>query len=82
MKKYLTNLIETECENLMKCQSDFIVKCYGIFTNGRVRVIVMEYCRDGNLADLLYKRTKGFSEEEVVLVLKQLLLGIVVKINF
>ena len=68
---YLHQAFWKELEIMRKCESDFSVKLIEHFLSTNYYNIVMELC-DTDLEIVLNKRNKGFSEDEVKILLKQL----------
>ena len=42
-------LSKTEPLLMMKCSSENLVKCYDVYQNKSLVVMMMEYCKDGTL---------------------------------
>ena len=68
---YLHQAFWKELEVMRKCECENSVKLIEHFLSSNFYNIVMELC-DTDLEIVLNKRTKGFSEEEVKMILKQL----------
>jgi serine/threonine protein kinase len=69
--EYLYQAFWKELEVMKKCECEFSVKLVEHFFSSNFYNIVMELC-DSDLDHVLNKRQKGFSEEEVKAILKQL----------
>ena len=57
-----------------------VLKCYDIFENRECKVVVLEYCNFGSLADeILKKRSKHISESQAVRILKSIISALKVR---
>ena len=65
VKKYL----QTEEENMRKCNSAFIIKIYESFENKKCKVMVLEYCNGYTLEHLIRKRG-GIDEGDAISLLR------------
>ena len=68
---YLYQAFWKELEIMKKCECEFSVKLFEHFFSSNFYNIVMELC-DTDLECVLNKRSRGFPEEEVKAILKQL----------
>lgn len=66
---------------LSKLKSDHIVKFYDSYENDQLKIIVMEFCDSGSLEDKI-DQGKMQSEEKILELLKQLMKGILVILNY
>lgn len=64
---------------MMLCNSEHIVKCYDVYENRSLKIMVMEYCNGGDLQGEISSKGK-IPEKEAILILKQLINGIAVSI--
>jgi serine/threonine protein kinase len=69
--EYLYKAFWKELDVMKKCECDFSVKLIEYFLTSNCYNIVMELC-DTDLDIVLGKRSKGFTEDEVKVILKQL----------
>lgn len=74
----LQRLSHNEDKMMLKCNSPYLVKCFDVFKNEDLKIIVMEYCNRGTLTEYLSEKKK-LPEEEAISILKQILNGIKVK---
>lgn len=63
---------------MARLDSPHIAKCFDIYQNNDLKIIVMEYCGQGTLYDAVFRKGK-ISEEEAVGYLKQMIMGLAVK---
>lgn len=40
----------------MRCDSNNVMKCYDVYENTDLKIMMIEYCNEGTLADMLAKR--------------------------
>lgn len=66
--------IQQEIAVLSTCVSDHVTKYYESFVRGYKLWIVMEYLAGGSCLDLL--RPGPFTEEQIAIILRELLLGL------
>jgi serine/threonine protein kinase len=62
---------------MMICDSDNVVKCYNVYENRSLKIMVMEYCNGGELQREITNKYK-IPEREAILILKQVINGIAV----
>lgn len=62
---------------MMICDSDNVVKCYNVYENRSLKIMVMEYCNGGELQREISTKYK-IPEREAILILKQIINGIAV----
>lgn len=46
-------MAKTESEMMMKCDSPHVMKCYDVYENKDLKIMMIEYCNGGTLADML-----------------------------
>eukprot|EP01135_Chromosphaera_perkinsii_P009931 Nk52_evm24s1967 gene=Nk52_evmTU24s1967 len=75
--------IENDLEDILKeirilqqCESPYIVRYYGSYTQGNDLWIVMEYCDCGSVGDIMKASGKTLSEENISVVMKYVLRGL------
>jgi len=68
--------IQKEVELLRQINDDCAVRYYGCVTHGPSIMILMELCDKGSLRDILDLREEAFSEVQIALVMKDLLLAL------
>ena len=56
LKEIKLRLSRTEDQMMMKCSSSNLVKCYEVFANMDLKIIVMEYCNKGTLENYIKKK--------------------------
>lgn len=61
------------------CDSPHTIKCYDVYENESLKLMLMEYCKDGDLEQEV-RRNKFLPENDAVIILKQILNGLAVKI--
>lgn len=59
------------------CDSPNILKCYQIFQNDSLKVLILEYCSGQTLQDYIDKK-RVIKEDEAVRILRQIINGIAV----
>jgi serine/threonine protein kinase len=62
---------------MMECKNDHLLKCYDIYQNKDLKILVMEYCSGKTLEAHLQKKKK-IPEREAVEILRQVISGIAV----
>ena len=62
------------------CNSPNLVKCYDVYENEELKLMMLEYCNGGSLQDYIDRKTR-LSEKEAILIFKQILNGIAVEIG-
>lgn len=75
-RKESTEMIDREINILRKLDHPNIPNLIDIFTFQKEKFIVMEYMKGHNLEELIFHKTKTFSEKESLLLIKQLVLTI------
>ncbi|KCZ80117.1 PLK protein kinase [Anncaliia algerae PRA339] len=70
--KKVREKLETEIQIHLKLNHPNIVKMYRSFRDDNFAYLVLEYCESGSL-DVLLKKKKKFSNEEVISITKQLI---------
>jgi serine/threonine protein kinase len=55
-----------------------VVKCYDIYENKSLKIMIIEFCNGGTLQDEIERKIR-IPEKEAVLVLKQIINGIAVR---
>eukprot|EP00126_Sphaerothecum_destruens_P011303 Sdes_comp20891_c0_seq1m18015 len=65
-----------EIRTLQQCESPYIVRYYGSYSQLHELWIVMEYCAAGSLCDIMKARKEPLSEEEIAVILKNVLQGL------
>ena len=68
-------LSKTEDKMMRRCSSTNLVKCHDVYLNEDIKIIVMEYCNGGTLDEFLTDQGK-VSENQAILIIKQILNGI------
>lgn len=59
------------------CNSPNLVKCYDVYENEELKLMMVEYCNGGSLQDYIDRKGR-ISEKEAILIFKQILNGIAV----
>ena len=59
------------------CDSDNVVKCYNVYENRSLKIMVLEFCNGGELQREIINKYK-IPEREAILILKQVINGIAV----
>ena len=77
MRRLKSRLLDSEAEIMRKCDSEHVVRCLGVVENHSLKVLVLEYCKDGTLLDLIRARRR-LPEQEAVGILQQLMMGFAV----
>lgn len=49
VKEILRRLCKTESQLMVICSSQNVVECLDVYENSSLKIIVMEYCRGGDL---------------------------------
>lgn len=75
VKEIRRRLAKTESEMMMQVDSDHVMKCYDVYENKWLKIMIIEYCNGGTLSEEIYKRGR-IPEAEAIEVLKQIMLGI------
>ena len=65
---------------MMICDSDNVVKCYNVYENRSLKIMVMEFCNGGELQREIINKYK-IPEREAILILKQIINGIAVLVD-
>lgn len=53
-------LSKTESELMMACNSENVLKCYEVYENKSLKIMVIEYCNDGTLeSEIMSKKRLG-----------------------
>ena len=75
--------IENDLEDILKeirilqqCESPYIVRYYGSYTQGNDLWIAMEYCAGGSVGDIMKVSGKTLSEDDISIVMKYVLRGL------
>ena len=68
-------LCRTDSQLMMICNSTNVVRCFNVYENKQMKIIVMEYCNGGELQREISKKVK-IPEREATLILKQVINGI------
>ena len=55
------------------------MKCYDVYENEDLKIMMIEYCNGGTLTRQLLKSEKVFTEKEAVDIIKQIIFGIAVR---
>lgn len=71
----ITDLIN-EISALESCKSDNIIKFFGLHHSNNNAFIVMEYSSCGSLKDIRNQIDRGFSEEEIRVIVKDVIRGL------
>lgn len=72
-------LAKTESEMMMKCDSPHVMKCYDVYENKDLKIMMIEYCNGGTLSDALAEKGR-IPENEAIDFIKQAIFGIAVRI--
>lgn len=78
VKAIRERLAVSEPQLMMQCNSPNLIKCFDIYENKDLKVLIMEYCEGKTLEEYLQKKGK-LGEQEAVDILRQLLNGIAVR---
>lgn len=62
---------------MMACDSENIVKCYDVYYNESLKIMMIEYCNGKNLQHEIYNKGR-IPEAEAILIMRQLINGLVV----
>lgn len=62
---------------MKNCNSPYVIKCFDVITTSESEIMVLEYCKDGDLHRLI-KKKKRLTEEEALNILKQIVKGFAV----
>ncbi|KAH3766370.1 protein serine/threonine kinase [Pelomyxa schiedti] len=68
--------IKREVNFMKQCDSVYIVKYYGSFVRKNELWIVMEYCSQGSICDVMKICRRPLSEEQISCIIKQVLKGL------
>ena len=49
-------LARTESEMMMLCDSPHVMKCYDVYENKDLKIMMIEYCNGGTLSDMLTEK--------------------------
>lgn len=61
----------------MACDSENIVKCYDVYYNESLKIMMIEYCNGKNLQHEIDSKGR-IPEAEAILIMRQLINGLVV----
>lgn len=62
------------------CNSPNLVKCYDVYENEELKLMMLEYCNGGSLQDYIDRKGR-ITEKEAILIFKQILNGIAVNVD-
>ena len=79
MKEIRRRLCVSESKLMMLCDSEHIVKCFDVYENRWLKIMVLEYCNGGDLQAEINGKLR-IPEREAILILKQLINGIAVRL--
>ncbi|XP_071804281.1 serine/threonine-protein kinase 3-like isoform X2 [Asterias amurensis] len=65
-----------EISIMQQCDSPYVVKYYGSYFKNTDLWIVMEYCGAGSVSDIMRRRSKTLTEDEVATILQSTLKGL------
>ncbi|XP_038051594.1 serine/threonine-protein kinase 3-like [Patiria miniata] len=65
-----------EISIMQQCDSPYVVKYYGSYFKNTDLWIVMEYCGAGSVSDIMRRRNKTLTEDEVATILQSTLKGL------
>eukprot|EP01118_Nematostelium_gracile_P006090 TRINITY_DN1947_c0_g1_i1.p1 TRINITY_DN1947_c0_g1~~TRINITY_DN1947_c0_g1_i1.p1 ORF type:complete len:436 (-),score=149.68 TRINITY_DN1947_c0_g1_i1:71-1378(-) len=69
--------ILNEIKIMKQCRSPYIISYYGSYFKDNELWIVMEFCGAGSVADLMRITTKTLTEDQIIVVLKDALKGLI-----
>ena len=61
------------------CKSAYVLKIFESYTNKICKVLVMEYCNGATIEHYI-KRKGRFKEQDAIMVLKEIIFGLAVRI--
>jgi serine/threonine protein kinase len=70
----------TEPQLMMTCDSENIIKCYDVYQNQWLKVMVIEYCNGMTLQEEINEK-KRIPEKEAIFIMRQLINGVAVRLN-
>lgn len=56
MKEIRRRLARTESEIMSMLKSDHIMKCFDVYENKCMKIMMIEYCNGGTLYDIILKK--------------------------
>jgi serine/threonine protein kinase len=74
MKEGLLKQVYLEAELMKKLNSDYIIKFYDFFENENFFFLILEYCEDGSLLDII--NSYQINRKMAIQILLQILIGI------
>ena len=63
---------------MQKCSSPNLVKCYEVYENDDLKIIPMEFCKDGTLQHYVNSRS-NIPEREAISIIRQVINGVAVQ---
>ena len=75
-KKGLTTSFDSEFQTLVKIIHPNIITLYDYFKSDHYIYLILEYCPNGSLFDIMTKRGEPFSGQELISIIRQVLQAI------
>lgn len=73
-------LCESEPRLMYQCNSPYLIKCFDVYRNDDLKIIVMEYC-NGKTLQAEINEKKRLSEQYAVQIIKHVINGLMVLIE-